>query len=120
MTQRKEGRWIAPLNARRLNIDVPCAKLGRCVDCNSPNWVCRALLIHERKPTQTDVFVTLVGEELRYQIAECEVRNAECGMKFRNPELKKEDLRERNGEGVINSELRTRNSQLYGRGSNDG
>src|SRR4030043_2250234 len=29
----------APLNARRLNIDVPCAKVGKCVDCNSPNRI---------------------------------------------------------------------------------
>jgi len=27
----------APPNARRLGLDVPCAKLGWCVDCNSPD-----------------------------------------------------------------------------------
>jgi hypothetical protein len=55
-----------PLNARRLNVDVPCAKLGWCVDCNSPNRLCRAVVIHERKPSWTDVLVILVGEELGY------------------------------------------------------
>jgi hypothetical protein len=56
----------APLNARRLNIDVPCAKAGKCVDCNSPNRICRVIVIHERKPSLTDILIILVGEELGY------------------------------------------------------
>ena len=56
----------APLNARRLNIDVPCAKLGKCVDCNSSNRICRVIVIHERKPSLTDMFIILVGEELGF------------------------------------------------------
>lgn len=56
----------APPNARRLNIDVPCAKLGKCVDCNSPNRICRVVMIHERKPSMTDVLVILIGEELGF------------------------------------------------------
>jgi hypothetical protein len=56
----------APINARRLNIDVPCAKLGKCVDCNSPSRICRVVMIHERKPSLTDILVILVGEELGY------------------------------------------------------
>jgi L-lactate utilization protein LutB len=56
----------APMNAKRLNVDVPCVKLGKCVDCNSPNRVCRVIVIHERKPVLTDILVVLVGEELGY------------------------------------------------------
>jgi hypothetical protein len=56
----------APLSARRLNVDVPCAKLGKCVDCNSPNRMCRILTIHERKPFWADILIILVGEELGY------------------------------------------------------
>jgi hypothetical protein len=56
----------APLNARRLNLDVPCAKLGRCIDCNSPNRICRIVVIQERKPSMTDMFIILVGEELGF------------------------------------------------------
>ena len=56
----------APINARRLNMDVPCAKVGKCVDCNSPNRICRVVVIHERKPALTDMLVILVGEELGY------------------------------------------------------
>jgi hypothetical protein len=56
----------APLNAKRLNVDVPCAKVGKCVDCNSPNRICRVTVIHERKPTLTDILIILVGEELGF------------------------------------------------------
>ena len=56
----------APMNARRLNLDVPCAKLGRCVDCNSPNRMCRIVVIHEWRPTWTDILVVLVREEMGY------------------------------------------------------
>jgi len=58
--------FAAPLNARRLNIDVPCAKVGKCVDCNSPNRICRVTVIHERKPSLTDILIILVGEELGF------------------------------------------------------
>ena len=40
----------APLNARRLGLDLPCAKLGRCVECDSPQRICRGTLILERRP----------------------------------------------------------------------
>ena len=56
----------APINAKRLNIDVPCAKVGKCVDCNSPNRMCRVVVIHERKPALTDMLAILVGEELGF------------------------------------------------------
>jgi hypothetical protein len=56
----------APINAKRLNIDVPCAKVGKCVDCNSPNRICRVVVIHERRPSMTDILVILVGEELGF------------------------------------------------------
>jgi DNA-binding CsgD family transcriptional regulator len=56
----------APINAKRLNIDVPCAKVGKCVDCNSPNRICRVVVIHERKPSLTDILIILVGEELGF------------------------------------------------------
>ncbi len=56
----------APLNAKRLNIDVPCATVGRCVDCNSPNRICRVIVLHERKPSLTEMLIIIVGEELGF------------------------------------------------------
>jgi hypothetical protein len=57
---------VTPMNARRLKIDVPCAKTGKCSDCNSPQRMCRAMVILERKPLLTELLVILVGEELGY------------------------------------------------------
>ena len=63
----KRVRNVAtPPNSKRLNMDVPCAKLGFCVDCNSPHRACRIVVIHERKPMATNMLIILVGEELGY------------------------------------------------------
>jgi hypothetical protein len=63
----KRVRNVAtPPNSKRLNMDVPCAKLGFWVECNSPHRACRIVVIHERKPMATDMLVILVGEELGY------------------------------------------------------
>jgi L-lactate utilization protein LutC len=56
----------APLNARRLGLDLPCAKLGRCVECDSPQRICRGTLILERRPLLTNMLVIVVEEELGY------------------------------------------------------
>ena len=56
----------APLNARRLGLDLPCAKLGRCVECDSPQRMCRGTLILERRPFFTNMLVIVVEEDLGY------------------------------------------------------
>ncbi len=57
----------APKNAKRFGLkDLPCVKVGRCVDCNHPYRICRALVILEKRPMLTDVIVCLVDEELGY------------------------------------------------------
>jgi len=56
----------APRNARRLNLDLPCAK-GECVDCRSPGRrICRIYTILAFKPQLTDLTVMLVNEDLGY------------------------------------------------------
>jgi hypothetical protein len=57
---------VTPMNAKRLNTEVPCVNVGHCVDCNLPDRLCRALVILERRPLLTDMLVILVGEELGY------------------------------------------------------
>ena len=56
----------APLNARRLGLDLPCAKLGRCVECDSPQRICRGTLILERRPFLTNMLVIVVEEDLGF------------------------------------------------------
>ncbi|RPJ10742.1 MAG: lactate utilization protein [Deltaproteobacteria bacterium] len=56
----------APMNARRFGLNSPCVQAGRCVDCDSPERICRGTLILERKPFATEVLVVIVQEELGY------------------------------------------------------
>ncbi len=55
-----------PPNALRLGIDTPCAKTEHCMNCNSPQRVCRALLILERATMGRESHVIIVGESLGY------------------------------------------------------
>ncbi|OAT86466.1 lactate utilization protein [Desulfotomaculum copahuensis] len=54
----------APPNAKRLNLNTPCARTGLCADCNSPDRICRITTVIERKPKFTDVHVLVVNEEM--------------------------------------------------------
>lgn len=56
----------APMNSRRFGADTPCAKLGRCTDCNSPQRICRGILILERRPFATKMLVIIVMEDLGF------------------------------------------------------
>lgn len=56
----------APMNARRLNMKVPCTDTGICSACESPDRICNVTTIIERRPVHTDVTVILIGEELGY------------------------------------------------------
>lgn len=56
----------APMNAKRLNVRVPCTVTGICSDCDSQNRICNVTTIIERRPIHTDVTVILLGEVLGY------------------------------------------------------
>lgn len=57
----------APLNAKRLNLNVPCAELGYCEEeCNSPNKMCRITTILSAPPSKTPFTVILVNENLGF------------------------------------------------------
>lgn len=56
----------APINAHRLNLDTPCAKVGYCLNCSSSVSICRVTTIIDYKPSKTDFIVVLVNEELGY------------------------------------------------------
>lgn len=55
-----------PLNAKRLNLKTPCAALGRCTDCSSPQRMCHATLIFDRKPNAHPIEILLVNQTLGY------------------------------------------------------
>lgn len=56
----------APLNCKRLDKKTPCAVTGRCMDCNSPDTICRATVILHHPTTSHNVCVLIVGESLGY------------------------------------------------------
>lgn len=57
----------APPNAKRLGRNTPCAVKGdRCYDCNSPERICRGLVVHYRKMSSCDIEVVIIGEKLGF------------------------------------------------------
>ncbi|MBC7321319.1 lactate utilization protein [bacterium] len=55
-----------PMNAHRLSLNTPCAKLGYCMNCSSNVSICRVTSIIEYRPSRTEFTVVLVNEELGY------------------------------------------------------
>lgn len=56
----------APIRAKSLGMETPCAETGRCSDCNSPKRICRVTTILHRRPIMTDLSVVLINEALGY------------------------------------------------------
>lgn len=58
---------VAPKNAQRLGRKTPCALNGdRCYDCESPDRICKALVVHYQKVRSMDMEVVLIDQELGY------------------------------------------------------
>lgn len=55
-----------PPNVIRLNGKAPCAAVGHCINCSSPDRVCRIVTMMERPPFGRECHVIIVGEELGY------------------------------------------------------
>ena len=45
---------------------TPCADLGVCADCDSPDRICKVTAIFDRAPSHTPTLVILVDEDLGY------------------------------------------------------
>ncbi|MGI6004384.1 MAG: lactate utilization protein [Christensenellales bacterium] len=59
-------RVACPQNARRLELNTPCAKTDLCNDCKSPDRMCHVTVALERPPEGRDMEVWLVDQELGY------------------------------------------------------
>lgn len=56
-----------PPNARRLNKKTPCAVTGKCVNCSSPDRLCKVTTIIEYKPNYLEeMHLILIDEELGF------------------------------------------------------
>jgi len=56
----------APLNAARLNQNVPCVKVGRCMDCSSDDRICCSTVILHQQRIPGRITVILIDEDLGY------------------------------------------------------
>lgn len=57
----------APINAKRLGYKTPCAVKGdRCYDCNSPDRICNAMVLHLHKLSRCQVEVVVIGENMGF------------------------------------------------------
>lgn len=56
----------APLNAKRLNKNTPCAITGKCTHCNSKETICKATLILYHPTSTIDVHVILIDKEIGF------------------------------------------------------
>lgn len=55
---------IAPVHARQKNYPTPCAKTGKCADCNSPQRICNVTMIMEKKPYHAKISVIIIDDDL--------------------------------------------------------
>ncbi|MCY6371311.1 lactate utilization protein [Clostridium ganghwense] len=62
----RNRRCAAPANAKRLDRKTPCAKLGYCVDCNSPERICNDYVLIRKQGQKGRINVIIVGKELGY------------------------------------------------------
>ncbi len=59
-------KFACPPNCKRLARKTPCAELGVCADCDSPDRICKVTAIFDRAPTHTPTLVILVDADLGY------------------------------------------------------
>ncbi len=56
----------APMRAKSVGVNTPCAETGICNDCNAPQRICRVTTILHRRPMMTDVSVVLINQALGF------------------------------------------------------
>ncbi len=64
--EKRARNHAAPLDAKRLNKNTPCASLDYCVDCKSDERICNNFLVIKRQFTKGRIKVMIVGKTLGY------------------------------------------------------
>ena len=63
----KRARNVAaPINAQRFGLSTPCAKIGSCMDCKSPDTICCQFLITRYSKHADRIHVILVNDSLGF------------------------------------------------------
>lgn len=55
-----------PANAKRLNINTPCAKVGHCMDCKSDDRICCEYTVIKRQRTLNRMHVIFINDVLGF------------------------------------------------------
>lgn len=64
--ERRVRNYAAPLDAKRLNKDTPCTKLGHCVNCKSPNRICNDFVTITGQFVKNRIKLIIVAKTLGY------------------------------------------------------
>lgn len=63
----RRAKYVAaPINAQRFGLDTPCAKLGKCMDCQHEQCICCQILITRYSRHKGRIKVILVNEDLGF------------------------------------------------------
>lgn len=62
----RNREMAAPANAKRLNKNTPCTKTGYCMDCSSPERICRNYVLIKNQGKKGRMFVIFVDKQLGY------------------------------------------------------
>lgn len=59
-------KYACPPNARRLKFDTPCAAIGMCTDCDSPDRLCNVTARIQRPPRGREYHVVLIDGDFGF------------------------------------------------------
>lgn len=62
----RNRNYSAPANAKRLNRNTPCAKVGYCMDCNSEERICNEYTLIRRQGKKERIHVLILNDNLGY------------------------------------------------------
>ncbi len=63
---RRTRQVAAPLDAKRLGKDTPCAKLGKCIDCKHKQRICNDFVLITGQFSKDRIKVVIINESLGY------------------------------------------------------
>ncbi len=64
--ERRARNYAAPTDAKRLDKNTPCTKLGHCVNCKSPNRICNDFVTITGQFVKDRIKVIIVAKTLGY------------------------------------------------------
>lgn len=63
----KRNREIsAPANCKRLARKTPCAEVGYCMDCKSPDRICNDYVVIKRQAAKERIYILILEEDFGY------------------------------------------------------